>query len=179
MTAKITNNPISELVKQLNGPSGTLQEALKQVGKLEKLTESESELIRQISAANSPLRDILKQASEFQKLSDPSRDLQRLLNHFYIDTGTHLSGGPRTVSTTGAQPAKYLEKTDIKTPQQLGSVVKASRVAKKLTQQQLADVAGVGRRFIVECEAGKPRLEFAKVLQVAAAAGIDIFAVKR
>jgi y4mF family transcriptional regulator len=67
----------------------------------------------------------------------------------------------------------------ISTPVNLGSFIKSSRIAKKLTQQQLADLAGVGRRFIVECEAGKPRLEFAKVLQVAAAAGIDIIAIKR
>lgn len=68
---------------------------------------------------------------------------------------------------------------DIKVPTHLGLLIRSSRVAKKLTQQQLADLSGVGRRFIVECEAGKPRLEFAKVLQVAAAVGIDIFAIKR
>ncbi len=70
-------------------------------------------------------------------------------------------------------------RVEITTPARLGSLIKASRVIKKLTQQELADLASVGRRFIVECEAGKPRLEFAKVLQVAAAAGIDIFAIKR
>ncbi len=64
-------------------------------------------------------------------------------------------------------------------PNQLGDLIKSSRKSKKLTQQQLADLVGVGRRFIVECEAGKPRLEFAKVLQVASVAGIDIFAIKR
>jgi y4mF family transcriptional regulator len=70
-------------------------------------------------------------------------------------------------------------RVDITTPAQLGSLIKAVRKSKELTQQEFADLSGVGRRFIVECEAGKPRLEFAKVLQVAAAAGIDIFAVKR
>jgi y4mF family transcriptional regulator len=70
-------------------------------------------------------------------------------------------------------------KVDITTPAQLGSLIKAARKSQGLTQQQFADLSGVGRRFIVECEAGKPRLEFAKVLQVAASAGIDIFAVKR
>jgi y4mF family transcriptional regulator len=67
----------------------------------------------------------------------------------------------------------------IRDPKDIGVLIQNSRKSKKLTQQQLADLAGVGRRFIVECEAGKPRLEFAKVLQVAAAAGIDILAVKR
>jgi y4mF family transcriptional regulator len=72
-----------------------------------------------------------------------------------------------------------IEPINITTPANLGSLIRSSRATKKLTQQQLADLAGVGRRFIVECESGKPRLEFAKVLQVTAAAGIDIFAIKR
>jgi y4mF family transcriptional regulator len=75
--------------------------------------------------------------------------------------------------------AKSLSRINVSNPSQLGTFIKSERTAKGLTQQQLADLAGVGRRFIVECEAGKPRLEFAKVLQVAAAAGIDIFAIKR
>jgi y4mF family transcriptional regulator len=76
-------------------------------------------------------------------------------------------------------PALQIERVSITIPTQLGLIIKSSRIAKNLTQQQLADLSGVGRRFIIECEAGKPRLEFAKVLQVAAAAGIDIFATKR
>jgi y4mF family transcriptional regulator len=79
----------------------------------------------------------------------------------------------------GSPPAVPIDRVSITVPTQLGLLIKSSRTSKKLTQQQLADLAGVGRRFIVECEAGKPRLEFAKVLQVAAAAGIDIFAIKR
>lgn len=69
--------------------------------------------------------------------------------------------------------------TRIVNPSDLGDLLKAVRKSKGLTQQQFADLSGVGRRFVVECEAGKPRLEFAKVLQVAASAGIDIFAMKR
>ncbi len=75
--------------------------------------------------------------------------------------------------------AKTAERVKINVPSQLGQLIKLSRNSKNFTQQQLADLAGVGRRFIVECEAGKPRLEFAKVLQVASAVGIDIFAIKR
>jgi y4mF family transcriptional regulator len=77
------------------------------------------------------------------------------------------------------QPTKPTNIATITKPNHLGDLVKSSRKSKKITQQQLADLAGVGRRFIVECEAGKPRLEFAKVLQVVAAAGIDIIAIKR
>jgi y4mF family transcriptional regulator len=84
-----------------------------------------------------------------------------------------------TVNPFAERLIKNFSRVAIATPSDLGSLIKSSRIAKKLTQQQLADLAGVGRRFIVECEAGKPRLEFAKVLQVAAATGIDIFAIKR
>jgi y4mF family transcriptional regulator len=77
------------------------------------------------------------------------------------------------------RPASITGRVSITTPAQLGSFIKLVRKSQGLTQQQFADLSGVGRRFIVECEAGKPRLEFAKVLQVAASAGIDIFAVKR
>lgn len=69
--------------------------------------------------------------------------------------------------------------TTIRTAKDLGEFIHNVRKSKGLTQQQLADLAGVGRRFIIECEAGKPRLEFAKVLQVAAASGIDLVAKKR
>lgn len=74
---------------------------------------------------------------------------------------------------------KGVHQNPIRIPKDIGVLIQSIRKSKKLTQQKLADLAGVGRRFIVECEAGKPRLEFAKVLQVAAATGIDIFAVKR
>jgi y4mF family transcriptional regulator len=71
------------------------------------------------------------------------------------------------------------KRTSIADPSDLGALLRAVRKSKGLTQQEFADLSGVGRRFVVECEAGKPRLEFAKVLQVAASAGIDIFAIKR
>jgi y4mF family transcriptional regulator len=67
----------------------------------------------------------------------------------------------------------------ITTPHDLGLLVKAARNRSGLTQQQFADVCGVGRRFLSEFENGKPRLELGKVLQVLNAAGIDIEASLR
>ena len=61
----------------------------------------------------------------------------------------------------------------------LGQRIRAARDAKGFSQQQFADLAGVGRRFLSELENGKPTLEFDKVVKVALAAGIDLFAVKR
>jgi hypothetical protein len=38
----------------------------------------------------------------------------------------------------------------------------------------LAAAAGVGKRFVVELEAGKATVQLGKVLQVMSAAGVDI-----
>lgn len=61
----------------------------------------------------------------------------------------------------------------------IGLLVRAAREAQNMTQQRFADLAGVGRRFVSELENGKATLEFDKVLQVAAAAGVDLMARKR
>ncbi|CEJ10666.1 anaerobic benzoate catabolism transcriptional regulator [bacterium YEK0313] len=61
----------------------------------------------------------------------------------------------------------------------MGRIIKDARVARGLSQQQFADLAGVGRRFLSELENGKATVEFGKVLAVAIAAGIDLFATKR
>src|SRR3954470_24029443 len=56
--------------------------------------------------------------------------------------------------------------TRINSAGELGRLIKASRERMKLNQQQFADVAGVGRRFLSELENGKATLEFDRVLQV-------------
>lgn len=64
--------------------------------------------------------------------------------------------------------------TTVKTPQDVGNLVRAARKRSGLTQQQFADLCGVGRRFLSECESGKSRLELGKVMQVLNGAGIDV-----
>lgn len=56
----------------------------------------------------------------------------------------------------------------------LGSFVRSVRKSRKITQQELADISGVGRRFMRELEHGKPTLEIGRVLMVTAALGIDL-----
>ena len=46
--------------------------------------------------------------------------------------------------------------------------VRLRRRANKLNQQQLAELAGVGKRFVVELEAGKPTLRMDAVNKVLA-----------
>lgn len=62
----------------------------------------------------------------------------------------------------------------IRSPQQLGVALRAARRHLGLTQPQLALAAGVGVRFIVELEAGKPTLRLEKILRVIDALGGEI-----
>jgi len=61
--------------------------------------------------------------------------------------------------------------TSIHTIQQLGQTLRAARKQLGLTQSQLALAAGVGLRFIVDLEAGKPTLRLETVLRVIDALG--------
>jgi len=64
--------------------------------------------------------------------------------------------------------------TIVRTPQQLGSALRSARKHLGLTQPQLALAAGVGVRFIVELEAGKPTLRLENVLRVIDALGGEV-----
>jgi len=59
----------------------------------------------------------------------------------------------------------------IKSPAALGQAARAARKLLGLTQPQLALAAGVGVRFIVDLEAGKPTLRLENVLRVLSALG--------
>ncbi len=62
---------------------------------------------------------------------------------------------------------------------QLATFVKTRRKAVKLTQQELAEKAGVGLRFVRELEQGKPSLRLDKVNQVLQLFGHEVGAVKQ
>jgi y4mF family transcriptional regulator len=56
----------------------------------------------------------------------------------------------------------------------LGDKVRAKRRQLRATQAEVADLAGVGVRFLSELERGKPSVEFGKVLRVLSALGLDL-----
>jgi HTH-type transcriptional regulator/antitoxin HipB len=58
-------------------------------------------------------------------------------------------------------------------PSDFGAAVRSARRALKLRQAELAAAAGVGLRFVVELEGGKPTAELGKVLAVFDALGLD------
>jgi y4mF family transcriptional regulator len=61
--------------------------------------------------------------------------------------------------------------TSVRSSQQLGEAIRMARKQLALTQPQLALAAGVGVRFVVELEAGKPTVRLAHVLRVIEALG--------
>lgn len=64
----------------------------------------------------------------------------------------------------------------IRTPVDLGALIRDRRIALGLDQKALADKVGVSRQWIVEIEKGKPRAEIALVLRAVDALGILLIA---
>ena len=65
------------------------------------------------------------------------------------------------------------------TPPQIGEAVRQARKAMGLRQDEFAAAAGVGLRFLVELERGKPTIQLGRALAVLAAAGLDLQLVGR
>lgn len=57
-------------------------------------------------------------------------------------------------------------------PRAIGALIAAERIRQGLAQRELAGLADVGVRFLVELEAGKPTAALGKTIQVLAALGI-------
>jgi y4mF family transcriptional regulator len=150
---------------------------------------------------NDPIRDIAKMLSDAESrpfvLGGPNKqldDIARQLSDSLNLTGTGGDFKPRellaqamknanvgaTISGGGVSMAKVVSNLGpIKSITDLAPLVRKARKSMKMNQQQFADAAGVGRRFLSELENGKPSLEFDKVLACALAAGIDIIAKPR
>ena len=63
---------------------------------------------------------------------------------------------------------------NIQSTQQLGQALRSARKQLGLTQSELALTAGVGVRFIVDLEAGKPTVRLETVMRVIEALGGQI-----
>jgi y4mF family transcriptional regulator len=57
-------------------------------------------------------------------------------------------------------------------PGKIGDFVRTRRVANRLTQRELGELAGVGMRFVSELERGKPTLRMDVVNRVLAVFGV-------
>ncbi|WP_260986285.1 type II toxin-antitoxin system Y4mF family antitoxin [Bordetella genomosp. 13] len=56
----------------------------------------------------------------------------------------------------------------------IGRLIQATRKAQGMTQLDVAGLAGLGNRFIVELEQGKPTVQTQKVLDVLALLGLEV-----
>ena len=65
------------------------------------------------------------------------------------------------------------------TPLDIGQAIRRARKAMGLHQRELAAAAGVGLRFLVELERGKPTVQMDRVLAVLQAVGLDLQVVRR
>lgn len=173
-------NPALELARALASIQAPAQ-ALKDLGKT---FASNTEMVKSITSASEIARH-LAQHSDLAKLTVefPKVDLQ-LPNI----ASTIKASLPKPLSYPALQPAalpsavaeetgpKSVAQTDVhlRSTEDLGQMVRRVRERRKQSQQEFADLAGVGRRFLSELENGKQTLEFAKVLQVAHAAGLSL-----
>jgi y4mF family transcriptional regulator len=57
---------------------------------------------------------------------------------------------------------------------EIGQLTREARKAAGLRQDELAGASGVGLRFIVELEAGKPTLQAGKMLRVLKTLGLTV-----
>lgn len=72
-----------------------------------------------------------------------------------------------------------MQQAKIDNSEALGADIRHARKQQKFTQEELADLAGVGRRFISDIENGKDTAQLGKALLVLAALGIGLYALSK
>jgi transcriptional regulator with XRE-family HTH domain len=73
------------------------------------------------------------------------------------------------------RPSKKPDQNGAEHAARFGALIRERREALQITQDNLALTTGVGRRFILELEAGKPSCQLGKALLVAIAVGLRPF----
>lgn len=72
-----------------------------------------------------------------------------------------------------------MQQAKIDNSKALGADIRHARKQQKFTQEELADLAGVGPRFISDIENGKDTAQLGKALLVLAALGIGLYALSK
>jgi len=75
---------------------------------------------------------------------------------------------------TAAAPANAIEQRAAGRAAVFGAIIRGRRKALKLRQDQLALATGVGRRFLIDLEAGKSSCHLGRSLLVADALGLTV-----
>jgi HTH-type transcriptional regulator / antitoxin HipB len=72
-----------------------------------------------------------------------------------------------------------IDPLSIHSPKELGLLIKATRKKAKMTQDDLAALLNVGRRFVGEVERGKPSVELGRVLKLLNGLGLNLQVISR
>ena len=202
--ARLPSEEIKKLAQTLAGlgaQKGTLGELQKTFAaarlpseEIKRLAESLAALGASKKVLDGPQKNFLTQlpSGKFEKISPlleglpySARELNEIQKITREILHRPLEGQPQTNQSTvaTAAPPRIQDASpnllQIEAASDLGNLVKKSRKKMLLSQQQFADLAGVGRRFVSELENGKPSLEFDKVLSVCNAAGLEFLARRR
>ncbi len=72
-----------------------------------------------------------------------------------------------------------MNKSKLRTAAEIGELVRETRKAQGISQEQLAGVANTGVRFVSDLENGKPSIQVDKMIQVLEALGLGLYAMNR
>jgi len=149
----------SRLVRYPNAENA-LRALLKDSGHAAMTGEGRSAQGQVLSAVSRPLAS---------KPSRPSVAAFRLVQDMGLNAGlVPPRPAPSDRPLPRIAPARILDGAD------LGDLVRIRRQMLKLSQKDLADRAGVGRRFVGELEAGKATAELGKALAICRALGLGL-----
>lgn len=99
----------------------------------------------------------------------PVQEAIDALKQPHFPVGGSLPVAPVAAALAASDPAMVIQSVA-----DIGKRVREARRKMSMTQQRFADLAGVGRRFLIELEQGKATLEIGRVLAVCRAAGIKL-----
>jgi y4mF family transcriptional regulator len=137
------------------------------------MTDDKSVAREILKATHKPFSMVLQDAMR------NSNVLQEAMGAFSSLRDALANDAPAAFAQSALKKIPSSSQKTIHSVSDIGIAVRNARKTKSLTQQEFADLAGVGRRFLSELESGKPTLEIGKVLKVAVAAGIQLMLVSK
>lgn len=140
---------------------------LRELRRQQKLVRGPADQIREAFATTKPFSQVV---SAVERYRSPARDV---LDSIGAGPVERASKPAKTPALPEPQPVPA-DGNVVRSVADLGLRVREARRAMGMTQQRFADMAGVGRRFLVELEKGKPSLEIGRVLAVCQAAGLKL-----
>ncbi|MDY0962456.1 helix-turn-helix domain-containing protein [Massilia sp. CFBP9026] len=76
-------------------------------------------------------------------------------------------------------PRNTVDEISITSVGELGKLIRQTRKAQKMTQEDVSGLAGLGNRFIIDLEHGKETVQAQKVIDVLNLLGLDLIIRKR